>query len=152
MEGATFWNDQDKAKATIQELKGLNAVLKPFEELVKQADDLAASIDLAEEAETDEFDDEIREACKRAEADFEAFELRSMLSGPNDHCNVFLTIHAGAGGTEACDWAEMLLRMYLMWAESKRFSAQITDREEGGAAGIQVATIHIKGEHAYGYL
>ena len=75
-----------------------------------------------------------------------------MLSGPNDHCNVFLTIHAGAGGTEACDWAEMLLRMYLMWAESKRFATQITDREDGGAAGIQEATIHIKGEYAYGYL
>src|SRR4029079_13749145 len=101
---------------------------------------------LAEEAGTDEFDDEIRDAVKRGEADFETFELRSMLGGPNDHCNVFLTIHAGAGGNEACDWAEMLLRMYLMWAESKGFPTQITDREEGGAAGIQVATIHIKGE------
>jgi peptide chain release factor 2 len=75
-----------------------------------------------------------------------------MLGGPNDHCNAFVTIHAGAGGTEACDWAEMLLRMYLMWAESKRFSTQITDREDGGSAGIQDATIHIKGEYAYGYL
>ena len=75
-----------------------------------------------------------------------------MLSGPNDHCNAFVTIHAGAGGTEACDWAEMLLRMYLMWAESKGFKTEITDREDGGAAGIQEATIHIKGEYAYGYL
>jgi peptide chain release factor 2 len=75
-----------------------------------------------------------------------------MLSGPNDHCNAFVTIHAGAGGTEACDWAEMLLRMYLMWAEEKGYSTQITDREEGGAAGIQDATVHIKGEYAYGYL
>ena len=58
-----------------------------------------------------------------------------MLGGPNDHCNVFLTLHAGAGGTEACDWAEMLLRMYLMWAESKGFKTEITDREDGGAAG-----------------
>ena len=82
-----------------------------------------------------EFDDEIRAAAKQAEADFAAFEIRSMLSGPNDHCNAFLTIHAGAGGTEACDWAEMLLRMYLMWAESKGFKTEITDREEGGAAG-----------------
>ena len=152
MESPTFWNDQEKAKAIIQELKTLNAVLKPFEELVKQADDLEASIELAEEAETDEFDDEIRDAVKRAEADFEAFELRSMLGGPNDHCNAFVTIHAGAGGTEACDWAEMLLRMYLMWAESKGFKAEITDREDGGAAGIQEATVHIKGEYAYGYL
>src|SRR5262245_39276199 len=152
MESPSFWNDPERAKATIQELKSLNAVLKPFEDLVKQADDLVASIELAEEAGTDEFDDEIRDAVKRGEGDFEAFELRSMLGGPNDHCNVFLTIHAGAGGTEACDWAEMLLRMYLMWAESKRFSAEITDREDGGAAGIQEATVHIKGEYAYGYL
>jgi peptide chain release factor 2 len=152
MESPTFWNDQEKAKATIAELKNLNSVLKPFEELVKHADDLAASIELAEEAGTDEFDDEIRDAVKRGETDFAAFELRSMLGGPNDHCNAFVTIHAGAGGTEACDWAEMLLRMYVMWAESKRFAVQITDREEGGAAGIAEATIHIKGEYAYGNL
>jgi peptide chain release factor 2 len=148
----TFWNDQEKAKAIIQELKGLNAVLKPFEDLVRQADNLGASIELAEEAETNEFDEEIRAATKQAEADLTAFEFRSMLGGPNDHCNAFVTIHAGAGGTEACDWAEMLLRMYLMWAESKGFKAEISDREDGGAAGIQEATIHIKGDYAYGYL
>jgi peptide chain release factor 2 len=152
MQSPTFWNDQEKAKAIIAELKTLNSVLKPFEELVKQADDLSASIELADEAESDEFDDEIRDAIKRAEDDFDAFELRSMLGGPNDHCNAFVTIHAGAGGTEACDWAEMLLRMYMMWAESKKFAVQITDREEGGAAGIAEATIHIKGEYAYGNL
>lgn len=152
MTSSTFWNDQDKAKEIIKELQGLNAVLKPFEELGRQADDLEASIELAEEAGGDEFDDEIRRAQQKALEDFEAFELRSMLGSPNDHCNVFLTIHAGAGGTEACDWAEMLLRMYMMWAENHKFSSQITDREEGGAAGIQVATIHIKGEYAYGYL
>ncbi len=152
MGSSTFWNDQDKAKGIIAELKTLNAVLKPFEELGRQSDDLEALLELADEVGDDEFDDEIRNAAKKAQEDFDAFELRSMLSGPNDHCNAIVTIHAGAGGTEACDWAEMLLRMYLMWAESKRFSTQITDREEGGAAGIQVATIHIKGEHAYGYL
>ncbi len=152
MGSSTFWNDQDKAKQVIKELKGLNTVLKPFEELIRQADNLEATIDLAEEADTDEFDDEIATACKQADADFESFEFRSMLGGPNDHCNAFVTIHAGAGGTEACDWSEMLLRMYLMWAESKRFATQITDREDGGAAGIQEATIHIKGEYAYGYL
>ena len=152
MQSLTFWNDQEKAKGVIAELKTLNAVLKPFEDVIKQADDLTASIELAEEDGSDEFDDEIRAACTRAVADLEAFELRSMLGGPNDHCNVFVTIHAGAGGTEACDWAEMLMRMYMMWAESKRFSVQITDREEGGAAGIADATIHIKGDYAYGNL
>jgi len=152
MVSPTFWNDQEKAKEIIQELKTLNTVLKPFEDLIRQADNLGASIELADEAETTEFDDEIRAACTQAEADFASFEFRSMLSGPNDHCNAFLTIHAGAGGTEACDWAEMLLRMYLMWAESKGFSAEITDREDGGAAGIQEASVHIKGDYAYGYL
>jgi len=152
MQNPTFWNDQEKAKGVIAELKTLNAVLKPFEDVIKQADDLTASIELAEEDGDDDFDDEIRAACTRAVADLEAFELRSMLGGPNDHCNVFVTIHAGAGGTEACDWAEMLMRMYMMWAESKRFAVQITDREEGGAAGIAEATIHIKGDYAYGNL
>jgi peptide chain release factor 2 len=152
MTSPTFWNDQEKAKEVIQELKSLNIVLKPFEDLIRQAENLDASIELAEEANTREFDDEVRAASARAEADFTAFEFRSMLSGPNDHCNAFLTIHAGAGGTEACDWAEMLFRMYLMWAESKGFKAEITDREDGGAAGIQEATVHIKGEYAYGYL
>jgi peptide chain release factor 2 len=152
MAGSTFWNDQDKAKATIAELKTLKSVIDPFEELVTKAENLQATIDLAEEAETDEFDDEIKMLVDSGEADFRSFELRSMLGGPNDHCNAFLTVHAGAGGTEACDWAEMLLRMYLMWAEAKGFSAQVTNREEGGAAGVQEATVHIKGDYAYGYL
>jgi peptide chain release factor 2 len=152
MNSPTFWNDQEKAKTIIAELKSLNAVLKPFEELGREADDLEASLELAEEAGDDSFDDDIQRAYEKTVEDFEAFELRSMLGGPNDHCNAYVTIHAGAGGTEACDWAEMLLRMYLMWAERHGFATQITDREDGGAAGIQEATIHIKGEYAYGYL
>ena len=152
MNASNFWNDQEKAKATIAEVKNLNALLKPFEDLVSQAENLQATIELADEAETDEFDDEIRSACDRARKDFVSFEFRSMLGGPNDHCNAFVKIHAGAGGTEACDWAEMLMRMYLMWAESKGFKAEITDREDGGAAGIQEASLYIKGEYAYGYL
>jgi len=147
-----FWNDQDQAQAVIRELKTINAVVKPFEELVAQGNDLQAMIELAEEAEDDSLDAEIAEAMKRAKKDFDAFELRSMLSGPNDHCSAFLTINAGAGGTEACDWAEMLLRMYTMWAESRGYGVEITDREEGGAAGIANATLHITGELAYGYL
>jgi peptide chain release factor 2 len=152
MQSPTFWNDQEKAKQVIQEMKSLNAVLKPFEELGREADDLEASLELAEEVGDGSFDEDIRRAYEKTLGDFEAFELRSMLGGPNDHCNAYVTIHAGAGGTEACDWAEMLLRMYLMWAEKKGFGTQITDREEGGAAGIQEGTIHIKGEYAYGYL
>jgi peptide chain release factor 2 len=152
MTGPAFWNDQEKAKAIIQELKTLNSVLKPFEGLIRQAENLETLIELADEGDTDEFDDEIASSTKTSESEFNTFEFRSMLGGPNDHCNAYVTIHAGAGGTEACDWAEMLLRMYLMWAEAKGFKAEITDREDGGAAGIQEASVHIKGEYAYGYL
>src|SRR5690242_1480502 len=105
MEGPSFWNDQEKAKQTIQELKTLNGVLKPFEALVRQADDLHTLVELGEESGDGSLDEEIRGEAKRAQEDFEAFELRSMLAGPNDHCNTYLTVHAGAGGTEACDWA-----------------------------------------------
>lgn len=152
MAGADFWNSQEKAKGVIAELKTLNGVLEPFEALISQSDDLEAMIELAEEAGDGAFDDDVRVASKKASADFDAFELRSMLGGPNDHRNAFVTIHAGAGGTEACDWAEMLLRMYMMWAESKRYKVEVQDREDGGAAGIQSATIAIQGDYAYGYL
>jgi peptide chain release factor 2 len=152
MESPSFWNDQEKAKQIIAELKTLNGVLKPYEALVSQADDLEVLIEMAEETGDDSLDPDLREAVNKARGDFEAFELRSMLSGPNDHSSAYVTIHAGAGGTEACDWAEMLLRMYLMWAESKRYKVEITDREEGGAAGIQTATVHIQGDYVYGYL
>jgi peptide chain release factor 2 len=152
MEGPTFWNDQDKAKAVIAELKQLNDVLKPFEALSSQGDDLGALVEMAEEMGDDSLDADLRQAKSSAVADLDAFERRSMLSGPNDHCNAFITIHAGAGGTEACDWAEMLLRMYMMWAEAHKCKLTITDREDGGAAGIQSATIEVRGDHAYGYL
>ncbi len=152
MERPDFWSDQERAKGIIQELKTLNGVLKPFEALLSESDDLATLLEMADEAGDNSIDDDIRAAAKQAESNFEDFEFRSMLSGPNDHCNAYVTVHAGAGGTEACDWAEMMLRMYVMWAESKRFKTQIQDREDGGSAGIQTATIHIQGDYAYGYL
>jgi peptide chain release factor 2 len=152
MNGPSFWNDPDGAKVVIAELKQLKSVIDPFEALGQQADDLATMIELADEAGDNSFDDEIREAATRATTEFDAFELRSMLSGNNDHCNAFISFHAGAGGTEACDWAEMLMRMYLMWAETHRYKVEIIDREDGGVAGIQEATIKIVGDQAYGYL
>ncbi len=152
MNGPSFWNDQDHAKIVIRELKDLKSVVEPFEALGTQADDLQALLDLAEEAGDESLNDEIRTAVDRARSDFDAFELRSLLNGANDHCNAFLAVHAGAGGTEACDWAEMLLRMYLMWAESHRYKVELVDRVDGGVAGVQDVTIKIIGDHAYGYL
>lgn len=149
---ADFWNDQEAAKVTIDEIKTLNSVLKPFEGLSQLAEDLQAMMELAIEAGDGSLDDDIRLSVKNGENAFEDFELQSMLSGPNDHCNAFVTIHPGAGGTEACDWADMLYRMYTMWAESKRYKLELIDREPGDVAGIQAVTIAIRGENAYGYL
>ena len=149
---STFWNDQDAAKLTIDEIKTINSVLKPLESLSAQADDLQALMDLALEAGDDSLDEDISQAVKSGLDDFESFELQSLLSGPNDHCNAFMTIHPGAGGTEACDWAEMIFRMYTMWAEAHKYKLELVDREAGDVAGIQTVTIAIRGENAYGYL
>lgn len=149
---STFWNDQDAAKLTIDEIKTINSVLKPLESLSSQADDLQALMDLALEAGDDSLDEDISGAVKTGLDDFESFELQSLLSGPNDHCNAFMTIHPGAGGTEACDWAEMIFRMYTMWAEAHKYKLELVDREAGDVAGIQTVTIAIRGENAYGYL
>jgi peptide chain release factor 2 len=149
---STFWNDQDAAKLTIDEIKTINSVLKPLESLSSQADDLQALMDLALEAGDDSLDEDISQAVKTGLDDFESFELQSLLSGPNDHCNAFMTIHPGAGGTEACDWAEMIFRMYTMWAEAHKYKLELVDREAGDVAGIQTVTIAIRGENAYGYL
>ncbi len=152
MESPDFWGNQENARKVITELKSLNGVLKPFESIISQAEDLDVLIEMGEEAGDSSLDEDLRAAVTRAQADFEAFELRSMLSGNNDHCNAYLTVHAGAGGTEACDWAEMLLRMYLMWAESHKYKVEFVNREEGGVAGIQEATIKLVGDYTYGYL
>ena len=149
---STFWNDQDAAKLTIDEIKTINSVLKPLESLSSQADDLQALMDLALEAGDDSLDEDISQAVKSGLDDIESFELQSLLSGPNDHCNAFMTIHPGAGGTEACDWAEMIFRMYTMWAEAHKYKLELVDREAGDVAGIQTVTIAIRGENAYGYL
>ena len=109
-------------------------------------------MDLALEAGDDSLDEDISQAVKSGLDDFESFELQSLLSGPNDHCNAFMTIHPGAGGTEACDWAEMIFRMYTMWAEAHKYKLELVDREAGDVAGIQTVTIAIRGENAYGYL
>lgn len=152
MQAPDFWNDQDKAKEVIAELKTLKGVIEPFRDLCKESDDLEALIELAEEAGDASLDDDLRAATAKLRKDFDDFELRTMLSGPHDANNAYITIHPGEGGTEACDWAEMLLRMYLMWAESHGYKTEIVDREDGTVAGIQTATILIKGDYAYGYL
>jgi peptide chain release factor 2 len=147
-----FWNDQEKAQELVAELKRITAVLKPFGELSRAAEDVGALLELAEEDDTGATERELQAEVTRLEKRLDALELHAMLSGPNDARNAFLTIQAGEGGTEACDWANMLLRMYLRWAEEHDYETELLEASPGEEAGIRSATVAVRGELAYGYL
>ena len=143
-----FWDNPDRAQVVISQLKPLNGVIKPFEELESAAADVQAMAELAEEDPVAEPELEAElNSCEKSLADF---EMRSMLSGPQDASNAYLRIQAGAGGTEACDWAQMLLRMFSRWAEGHGYQVEIVDELRNEEAGIRSATLHIIGDYAYG--
>jgi peptide chain release factor 2 len=146
----TFWDNQEKAQQTIQQLKPLNALLRPFEELQTAGGDLQALAELSEEDDSleSELDGELRKVEKR----LDSFELQAMLSGPQDASNAYLRIQAGTGGTEACDWAQMLMRLYARWAERHGYQTEIVDELKNEEAGIRSATLRIVGDYAYGNL
>ncbi len=145
-----FWDDQERARRVVAELKSLTAVLEPARELERRLADLAELAELAgDEASSLE---ELARDLAGGEADLERFELRSLLSGKYDAGNAFLSIQAGAGGTDSCDWAGMLLRMYTRFLEGRGWKAALVDLLSNQEAGIRSATLHVVGEHAYGYL
>ncbi len=146
----SFWDNPDRAQQTIRQLKPLNDLLKPFEELQSASGDLLALSELCDEDPSleIELDTELSSVEKR----LDEFELRAMLSGPQDASNAFLRIQAGTGGTEACDWAQMLLRMYARWAERHGFETELVDELRNDEAGIRSATLRVIGDYAYGYL
>ena len=147
-----FLNHQDSAKGVVAEVKALKALIEPLEGMLRGVDDVKAMYELAEEAgdadSMDEADRMLSELEKRAEK----VELQSLLDGKNDSKNCFVQIHAGAGGTEAQDWAEMLLRMYLYYFERRGWDVSEVDRTWGEQAGIKNVTLLVKGEYAYGYM
>jgi peptide chain release factor 2 len=145
-----FWDNPEKAQQTIQQLKPLNAVLNPYEALDSSAGDLQALAELAEEEPS--LEGELEGELYRMEKRLGEFELRAMLSGPQDASNAYLRVQAGTGGTEACDWAQMLMRMYIRWAERNGYQAEIVDELRNDEAGIRSATLRIVGEYAYGHL
>ena len=156
MAGPEFWNNKDRAQQVIDESSSIRSKVLPFSQLTEKADDLEILLSLAEEeadptAQLVAFR-EVHGEYELLSKDLEAFELKMLLSGEFDKNNAFLTIHAGAGGTESCDWADMLLRMYQRWIERSGFSSQIVDVQEGDEAGIKSATLLVTGEFAYGYL
>jgi peptide chain release factor 2 len=151
-----FWDRKEQAQKQVEEVSGLRARIQPLVALESQVADLETLQLLAEEEpdaarQTAAFADFAAEFA-RTRADLEAFELRQLLSGENDRSNAFLTVHSGAGGTESCDWAEMLLRMYDRWLERHGFERQVVDIQLGDEAGIKSATVKVEGEYAFGYL
>jgi len=150
MAESDFWNNQERARDTVTQLKGLRSLIKPLEEVVKSGGDLPGMIELAEE--DDSFAAEVKGEVERLEHALDELELKSLLSGPHDAAGALVSINARDGGTDANDWAEMLLRMYTSWAQKNDYDVVLLERQDDAVAGIQSATIAIRGAMAYGYL
>ncbi|MDA7886697.1 PCRF domain-containing protein, partial [Pirellulales bacterium] len=123
MSQSDFWNDSDAAQTTVAELKQLNTILKPLDESISAADDLEALVDLVKE--DDSLESELSAEATRVERLVDQLELTSLLSGPHDSCDALVSIHARDGGTDANDWAEMMLRMYSAWANKREFRTEL---------------------------
>jgi len=153
MTAPDFWDNRERAQAAVEEVSSLRGKIQPLQAVERQIDDFEVLIELAA-AEVDQITAQAevaREYQAIVEA-LDAIELRTLLSGPNDRCNAFLSIQSGAGGTEAQDWADLLLRMYQRWCERRGFKTSIVDIQLGDEAGIKSATIKVQGENAFGYL
>ena len=151
MQIPTFWDDPDSAKKIIDQVNELKSWLTPYAEGKKRIEDVQAILQEVLQSKDAQFVAELEAEVHKVEQDIEKLEVRRMLSGEFDKNSCFLSINAGAGGTEACDWAEMLLRMYQRWAMKHNFKVDLVDILAGDVAGIRNATLKIDGEYAYGY-
>ncbi len=150
-----FWNDQTAAQKVIGEANRLKNTINPALAFNGEVADMKAMLELVDEMgddpEIEAYQQELIDTIQRLQPKLDQLELASFLSGPHDSCNALLTVHAGAGGTESCDWADMLFRMYSRWAERAGFNVEVLDIMPGEEAGISSATIRIEGANAFGY-
>lgn len=147
-----FWNDQNKAKKVMSELDALKNLCALWNDMNTRVKDLADLKELADLENDESLLKDVEEGGKKLEKELSAFETKMKLSGEHDKNNAIMSIHSGAGGTESCDWAQMLVRMYSRWAEDKGFDIEVVDSLDGDEAGIKSITMIIKGEYAYGFL
>lgn len=152
MSDPDFWNHPDKAKAISQEATNLKTEVEGHKALVQKVQDTIDYLDMAMEDGDTSLTEEIESQYNELVKEVEKREVRMLLSGEYDKCNAIITFHAGAGGTEAQDWAQMLIRMYTRWAERNGYQITVMDLQPGDEAGIKSATFAITGEYAYGYL
>jgi peptide chain release factor 2 len=154
MAAESFWNNREQAQKLIDEAASLRRRVDPLFEAEKKLDDLLVMIELCEAEPEDSQAGHLKELAGdagRLTKNLDSLELRVLLNGPHDQRNCILSINAGAGGTEACDWANMLLRMYQRWCESRGWESEVTDALPGESAGIKSATMLVTGENAYGF-
>jgi len=147
-----FWDDPEGAQSTVQRLKSLKAVIEPIRRVESTAGDLSAMLELLAEGEDEGVRAELRGGLTHLTTEVDRIELLTLLSGPNDHRNCYFNIQAGTGGDDACDWAEMLLRMYLRYFERNDYGAEELSMRYGEGAGIQSCSFLVKGPYAYGNL
>ena len=150
MAAPSFWDHPEKAQETVAQLKALKMVVGPIQELDSACADLGGLLEMGEE--DPELAGDVAKEVERLEQLLAELELKSLLDGPNDGCGAIMSINARDGGTDANDWAEMLLRMYSNWAQKHEYSVSLLDRQDNEEAGISHATITIRGPMAYGYL
>ncbi len=152
LEQPDVWNEPEKAQALGKERAALEMVVETIDTMNRGLEDVMGLLELAVEAEDEDTFNEIQPELDELAKKLEALEFRRMFSGEMDASNAYMDIQAGSGGTEAQDWANMMLRMYLRWAESHGFKADIVELSEGEVAGIKSATVHIQGDYAFGWL
>lgn len=150
----TFWNSREQAQKTIEEVNDIRGRLEPLSLAERRFDDLQVMLELGEAEPPDaqlKVEAELRTDLDKFVKDLDALELRVFLSGPHDKKNCILSINAGAGGTESCDWANMLMRMYQRWGESRGWEVEVIDALPGEVAGMKSVTMSLRGENAYGF-
>ncbi len=152
MESPDFWNDAEKAGKQVIELKSLKNDIEKYQKLQNSFEDIKTLIEMGYEEGDIELVEEVAEEFEKFEEEFESLRIATLLSEEYDRNNAILTLHAGAGGTESCDWASMLARMYTRFAEKKGYQVEVLDFLDGDEAGLKSVTMQINGENAYGYL
>ena len=152
MEAPDFWNDPERSQQMMKELKSKKDDVEIYNSLVSQMDDIEVMLEMGYEENDPSLIPEIQQMLDEFEQTFEGIRMKTLLSGEYDKNNAIVTLHARAGGTEACDWAGMLYRMYTRWATAKGYDVEVLDYLDGEEAGIKSVTFQVNGENAYGYL
>ena len=147
-----FWDDPEEAQKVMKEKKSVEDSLDTLKSLGSRLDDLEVLIEMADEEEDEELASEAENEFAKLSADLDDLRIRTLLDGKYDHNNAIISVHAGSGGTDAQDWAEMLFRMYTRWCEKKGYRSKLVDMQEDTEGGIKSATLLVEGDNAYGYL